>query len=240
VYFYHLAVAMGIDSMAAGLRSFGFGAPVGLDISGEGAGVVPSREWKAKQFQRREDKVWFPGETVITGIGQGYMLVTPVQLAHAGATFAARGQRFAPRLMIGTENAVTREVRYSDPVALEAVADHDPEHWQIVHDAMVGVTAEPRGSARAPMQGTPYAVAGKTGTAQVIGIAQGERYREEEIDERLRDHGLFVAFAPAEAPRVALGIVVENGGGGSRAAAPVARKVFDAYFAGESYVAREP
>jgi penicillin-binding protein 2 len=168
------------------------------------------------------------------------MLVTPVQLAHAGATFAARGQRFAPRLMIGTENALTREVNYTDPVALEAVGDHDPEHWQIVHDAMVGVTAEPRGSARAPMQGTPYAVAGKTGTAQVIGIAQGERYREEDIDERLRDHGLFVAFAPAEAPRIALGIVVENGGGGSRAAAPVARKVFDAYFAGENYVAREP
>jgi penicillin-binding protein 2 len=240
VYFYHLAVAMGIDAMAEGLRSFGFGAPVGLDISGEGAGVVPSREWKAKQFQRREDKIWFPGETVITGIGQGYMLVTPVQLAHAGATFAARGQRFAPRLMIGTENALTREVNYTDPVALESVGDHDPEHWRIVHDAMVGVTSEPRGSARAPMQGTPYAVAGKTGTAQVIGIAQGERYREEDIDERLRDHGLFVAFAPAEAPRIALGIVVENGGGGSRAAAPVARKVFDAYFAGENYVAREP
>jgi penicillin-binding protein 2 len=240
VYFYHLAVAMGIDAMAAGLRTFGFGAPVGLDISGESSGVVPSREWKAKQFTRREDKIWFPGETVITGIGQGYMLVTPVQLAHAGATFAARGQRFAPRLMIGTENAVTREMSYNDPVALAPVADHDPEHWQILHDAMVGVTAAPRGSARGPMQGTPYAVAGKTGTAQVIGIAQDARYREDEIDERLRDHGLFVAFAPAEAPRVALGIVVENGGGGSRAAAPVARKVFDAFFAAENYVASQP
>jgi len=105
---------------------------------------------------------------------------------------------------------------------------------------MVGVTAEPRGSARAPMQGTTYSVAGKTGTAQVIGIAQDEKYREEDIDERLRDHGLFVAFAPADAPRIALGVVVENGGGGSRAAAPVARKVFDAFFAAENYVAREP
>jgi penicillin-binding protein 2 len=240
VYFYHLAVTMGIDAMADGLRQFGFGAPVGLDIRGENGGVVPSREWKAKQFTRREDKVWFPGETVITGIGQGYMLVTPIQLAHAGATFAARGQRFAPRLLIGTEDPMTREVLYTEPKVLGNVADHDVTHWQIVHDAMVGVTAEPRGSARAPMQGTAYSVAGKTGTAQVIGIAQDEKYREEEIDERFRDHGLFVAFAPADDPRIALGIVVENGGGGSRAAAPVARKVFDAYFAGEDYVAREP
>jgi penicillin-binding protein 2 len=240
VYFYHLAVAMGIDSMAEGLRHFGFGAPVGLDISGENAGVVPSREWKAKQFVRREDQVWFPGETVITGIGQGYMLVTPVQLAHAGATFAARGQRFAPRLLIGAEDAMTREVSYTEPTALESVPDFDPEHWQIVHDAMVGVTAETRGSARASMQGTAYTVAGKTGTAQVVNIAQDEKYNEEDIDERLRDHGLFVAFAPAEAPRIALGIVVENGGGGSRAAAPVARKVLDAYFAAEGYVARQP
>ena len=240
VYFYHLAVAMGIDAMGAGLRQFGFGAPVGLDISGENSGVVPSREWKQKQFTRREDKVWFPGETVITGIGQGYTLVTPVQLAHAGATLAARGERFAPRLLIGTEDPLTREAVHMEPRALPSVPDQEPAHWQIVIDAMVGVTAEPRGSARAPMQGTSYSIAGKTGTAQVIGIAQDERYREEEIDERLRDHGLFVAFAPAEAPRIALGIVVENGGGGSRAAAPVARKVLDAYFAVDSYVAREP
>jgi penicillin-binding protein 2 len=240
VYFYHLAVAMGIDAMANGLRQFGFGAPVGLDINGENSGVVPSREWKAKQFTRRADQVWFPGETVITGIGQGYMLVTPVQLAHAGATFAARGQRFAPRLLIGTEDSITREVRYTDPKPLPGVADQDPVHWQVVHDAMVGVTAEPRGSARAPMQGTTYSVAGKTGTAQVIGIAQDAKYREDEIDERHRDHGLFVAFAPADNPRIALGVVVENGGGGSRAAAPVARKVFDAFFAAENYVAREP
>ena len=129
---------------------------------------------------------------------------------------------------------------YTEPTALPSVADQDPAHWQFVHDAMVGVTSDPRGSARAPMQGTTYSVAGKTGTAQVIGIAQDEKYREEEIDERLRDHGLFVAFAPAEAPRIALGVVIENGGGGARAAAPVARKVFDAFFAADNYVAREP
>jgi len=240
VYFYQLAIALGIDAMAVGLRQFGFGAPTGLDINGENSGIVPSREWKQKQFARREDQVWFPGETVITGIGQGYMLVTPIQLAHAGATFAARGHRFEPRLLIGTEDAVTREVRYAEPTVLAGVEDEVAEHWEIVHSAMVGVTAEPRGSARGAWQGTTYSVAGKTGTAQVINIAQGERYREEDIDERLRDHGLFVAYAPAEAPRIALGVVVENGGGGSRAAAPVARKILDAYFAAEAYVAREP
>jgi len=240
VYFYKLAVMLGIDAMARELKSFGFGGPTGLDISGENGGVVPSPEWKAKQFARREDQVWYPGETVITGIGQGYMLVTPVQLAHAAATLAARGQRYAPRLLIGTEDAVTREVNYSDPSALPGVTDTDPEHWEVVQDAMVGVTEEPRGTARGPMAGAKYAVAGKTGTAQVITIAQDERYHEDEIDERLRDHGLFVAYAPAEAPRIALGVVVENGGGGSRAAAPVARKVFDAFFAAEGYVALEP
>jgi penicillin-binding protein 2 len=240
VYFYHLAVAMGIDAMAEGLREFGFGAPVGLDISGESSGVVPSREWKARQFTRREDKIWFPGETVITGIGQGYTLVTPMQLAHAGATLAARGQNFAPRLLIGTEDSITREVQYTEPKALPSVAERDPEHWQIVIDGMIGVTEDGRSSARAHFLGTTYDVAGKTGTAQVIGIAQDAKYREEDIDERLRDHGLFVAFAPADAPRIALGVVIENGGGGARAAAPAARKILDAYFAMENYVAREP
>jgi penicillin-binding protein 2 len=131
-----------------------------------------------------------------------------------------------------------------DPVALPAVDDHTPEHWQFVHDAMVGVTvASERGTAAtafASKEGLTYQVGGKTGTAQVITIAQDERYREEDIDERQRDHGLFIAFAPADAPRIALGVVVENGGGGSRAAAPVARKIFDAFFAAENYVAREP
>jgi penicillin-binding protein 2 len=239
VYFYQLAVAMGIDTMAVGLRQFGFGAPTGLDINGENGGVVPSREWKARQFARREDQVWFPGETVITGIGQGYMLVTPLQIAHAGATLAARGHRFTPRLLIGTENARTREVDYLDPKVVEPVADQEPEHWQIVHDAMVGVTSASNGTARTPFAGTPYLVAGKTGTAQVVSIAQDERYREEDLTERQRDHRLFLAFAPAADPRIALGIVVENGGTES-AAAPIARKVFDAYFASESYVAREP
>jgi len=240
VYFYQLAVAMGIQNLSDGLKAFGFGAPTGLDILGEQSGIVPSPEWKKRNFSRREDQVWFPGETVITGIGQGYMNVTPIQLASAAATFAARGMRFKPRLLIGTEDAVTRASSLLEPVALPSIEDHAPDHWQFVIDAMVGVTADSRGTARAAMKDAEYQVAGKTGTAQVITIAQDEKYREEDIDERQRDHGLFVAFAPADAPRIALGIIVENGGGGARAAAPVARKVLDAYFATENYVVSEP
>jgi penicillin-binding protein 2 len=240
VYFYQLAPAMGIDTLAAGFKAFGFGAPTGLDINGEQFGIVPSPEWKKKNFARREDQVWFPGETVITGIGQGFMLVTPMQLASAGATLAARGKRFAPRLRLGIENGVTREMTWAEPVEKPTFDDPSPEHWQFVHQAMLGVTAEPRGTARGPMQGADYTVAGKTGTAQVFTVAQDAKYREAEVDERLRDHGLFIAFAPVENPEIALAVVVENGGGGARAAVPVARKVFDAYFAGEGYVAREP
>jgi penicillin-binding protein 2 len=240
VYFYQLAVAMGIQNIADGLKAFGFGAPTGLDISGEQSGIVPSPAWKKKNFARREDQVWFPGETVITGIGQGYVLATPIQLASATATFAAGGARFAPRLLLGAEDALTREMTWVDPVALPTIDDHTPEHWQFVHDAMVGVTANPRGTGFTAMKGMEYQVGGKTGTAQVITIAQDEKYREEDIAERERDHGLFIAFAPADAPRIALGIVVENGGGGARAAAPVARKVLDAFFGADNYVAREP
>ena len=240
VYFYQLAVAMGIDNLSSGLTAFGFGAPTGLDISGEQSGIVPSPEWKKRNFSRREDQVWFPGETVITGIGQGYVLVTPIQLASAGATFAARGARFAPRLLLGTENTVTGEMTLLEPHALPSIEDHTAEHWQFVSDAMVGVTSETGGTALTQMKGLEFHVAGKTGTAQVITIGQDEKYREEDIEETQRDHGLFLAFAPAEAPRIALGIVVENGGGGARAAAPVARKVLDAFFAAENYVASEP
>jgi penicillin-binding protein 2 len=244
VYFYQLAVAMGIQNIADGLTAFGFGARTGLDINGEQGGIVPSPAWKKQNFSRREDQIWFPGETVITGIGQGYVLATPIQRASATATFAARGTRFAPRLLLGAENAVTREMSWVDPVALPTIEDHTPEHWQFVHDAMVAVTvASERGTAAtafASKEGLSYQVGGKTGTAQVITIAQDEKYREEDIDERERDHGLFIAFAPADAPRIALGIIVENGGGGARAAAPVARKILDALFGPENYVVSEP
>jgi penicillin-binding protein 2 len=240
VYFYQLALTMGIDNVANGLKAFGFGAPTGVEISGEQGGVVPSPQWKRKAFAHAEDQVWFPGETVNTGVGQGYVLVTPMQLASAAATMAARGTRYKPRLLLGTEDAITRETTWVEPAALPRVEGPSDSEWQFVHDAMLGVTAEPHGTAHAAMQGTTYKVAGKTGTAQVFTVGQDEKYREADVEERLRDHGLFIAFAPVEAPRIAIAVVVENAGFGASAAAPVARKVFDAYFAAEGYVAREP
>src|SRR5690606_33642941 len=142
-------------------------------------GVVPSREWKRQQFSRREDQVWFPGETVITGIGQGFTLVTPLQLAHATAVLAARGTGHRPRLLIGTEDAVSRDVDWVEPGVLPPM-EADPAHWESVHEAMVGVTQDLRGSGRTSMLGTSYSVAGKTGTAQVFTIAQEAKYNAEE------------------------------------------------------------
>jgi penicillin-binding protein 2 len=239
VYFYRLAVALEIDKIEGFLKAFGFGAPTGLDIAGETSGVVPSRAWKREQFSRREDQVWFPGETVITGTGQGFTQITPLQLAHAGATFAARGKNFRPRLLLGTENAVSRETQMLDPVEQTGLEGVAPEHWQTVHEAMVGVTTELRGTARTAMLGAPYAVAGKTGTAQVFTVAQDAEYDEELLDERLRDHRWFLAYAPAEAPTIAVAVIVENGGS-TIPAVPVARAVLDAYFESRQHVAWNP
>ena len=239
VYFYQLSSRLGIDNIEVFLKDFGFGSRTGIDIAGESAGLVPSREWKRQQFAQREDQVWFPGETVITGIGQGFTQVTALQLAHAVATLATRGTRFRPRLLLGTEDAASRGVDWVDPVQLSAVDAVDDAHWQIIHDSLVGVTTEQNGTARALMRGTAYSVAGKTGTAQVYSIAQEEEYDEETVDESLRDHGLFFAYAPAENPRIAVAVIVENGGGSS-AATPIARQILDSFFEAEGYVAQQP
>jgi len=238
VYYYRLAVELGIDNIEQFLKFFGFGAPAGIDINGEQRGVVPSREWKRQNFSRPEDQVWFPGETVIAGIGQGFTLVTPLQLAHATATLASRGAIFQPRLVIASEDGVTGERTVIEPTSMGQL-DLEDAQWQYIHDAMLGVTEELRGSGHTAMRGTPYRVAGKTGTAQVFSIAQEEKYDAETVEERLRDHGLFIAFAPVEDPAIALAVVVENGGGGASAAAPVARTVLDAFFIGAEYVTRE-
>jgi penicillin-binding protein 2 len=240
VYFYQLAVKLDVDNIERFMRAFGFGASTGLDIAGEHPGVVPSREWKRRQFSRREDQVWFPGETVIAGIGQGFTQVTPLQLAHATAVLAARGRNFRPRLLVGTEDPVSREANMLDPVEQPGLLDDvDPGHWQVVHEAMVGVTSEPRGTARGARLGAELGVAGKTGTAQVFTVGQEEKYDEEAVDERLRDHRLFVAYAPADAPTIAIAVVVENGGTASPAV-PIARAVLEAYFElQEQHVARQ-
>ncbi len=238
VYFYQLALALGIDTMHSFLSEFGFGATTGIDMRGEKPGINPSRQWKQKSFANPGDRVWFPGETVITGIGQGFTLTTPLQLAHATAVLATRGDRFKPRLVMATQDGVTGVEQPRPRTPLSTTTAPTENQWAAIHDAMAGVTGEPRGSAFPALNSATYTVAGKTGTAQVFTIEQEEEYDEDEVAERLRDHGLFIAYAPAQDPTIALAVVVENGGGGSRAAAPVARQILDAYFATGDYVAK--
>jgi penicillin-binding protein 2 len=229
VYFYGVSAELGIDRMHDFLTRFGLGAKTGIDIAGERTGLVPSTDWKRGAFRKKEAQVWFPGETVIAGIGQGYMLATPLQLAHAIATVAMRGQRFAPRLVRRIRDAATGEIRDLPPEVLPGVQVKDPAHWDVIIGGMVGVTNDPWGTARRSQLGAPYTIAGKTGTAQVFSVGQSEKYDEKDIAERMRDHALFVAFAPADDPKLAVAVLVENGRSGSGTAAPIARRVFDAY-----------
>ena len=227
VYFYSLANVLGVDHIAEFLAPFGYGKPTGIDISGELAGILPSREWKHHTFKNPADQIWFPGETVNFGIGQGYMTVTPMEQAHMVATIAARGHSFQPRLVAALKDAQTGKLT---PIAPQRLRDVEgiPEHdWQIVFNGMIGTIV--RGTGHAIGVDAPYTIAGKTGTAQVFSVAQNAKYVEKDVAERLRDHSWFVAFAPVEAPRIALVVLVENGGFGAAAAAPIARKVMDAY-----------
>lgn len=231
VYFYGLAVAMGIDRIHDAMSRLGFGGVTGIDVEGERSGIMPSTEWKKGAFKAREMQVWFPGETVIVGIGQGYWTATPLQLAHATAVLATRGPHFKPQLVKALRDSGTRELRARPPQPLPTVQLKDSASWEVIVDAMVAVTTGARGTAVRASRGATYTIAGKTGTAQVYSIGQQETYDEEEVAERLRDHALFVAFAPAEKPRLVIAVLVENGGHGGSVAAPVARAVFDAYLA---------
>jgi penicillin-binding protein 2 len=228
VYFYRLATTLGIQRIHDAMAKIGFGARTGIDIEGERSGIMPSPDWKKQAFRRREDQVWFPGETVIVGIGQGYWTATPLQLAHATAVLATRGKHFKPRLVRGIRDPQTGESTPVPPVPLPSVELDTPANWEVIVDAMVAVTTG-RGTAARAASGAGYSIAGKTGTAQVFSIGQTEKYDADAIDERLRDHALFVAFAPAEAPQLVVAVIVENGGSGSGVAAPIARAVFDAY-----------
>ena len=211
VYFYQLANDLGIDAISRELALFGLGQPTGIDLRGEFAGVLPSRSWK----RRALNEPWFPGETVITGIGQGFTVVTPLQLASMTAALAGRGRTAPPRL-----------VGRADPVQ---VIEHEPAHWEAVVEGLEAVIAGTRGTARAIAGDVPVALAGKTGTAQVFGRPQDEDLEEDaddrEVPEFLRNHALFIGFAPVEAPRIAVAVVAEHGGGGATVAAPMAAQV---------------
>jgi penicillin-binding protein 2 len=228
-YFYEMANELGIDAMSNIFKDFGLGSPTDIDIGPENAGLVPSREWKRRNFSAKEDQVWFPGETIITGIGQGYLLATPLQLAHATATIAARGKRYRPSLVQGIRDPITGAIAQRQAKQLEPLAVSSPERWEQIIDAMRGVISDPKGTARAVGANAPWAIAGKSGTAQVFTVAQDETYNKDDLAERMRDHALFVAFAPADEPRIAVAVIVENGGSGSGVAGPLARKVMDTY-----------
>jgi penicillin-binding protein 2 len=220
-YFYGLATELGIDSVHRFLAQYGFGEATGVDIEGELTGLNPSQEWKQKRFKQK----WYAGDTVSIGIGQGYLLTTPMQLAVATATLANDGMPVHPRLLKAVQDSKTQEMREVGSRNGEMVTAK-PEHLALVRAAMVDVT-RPGGTAVRAAQGAPYTIAAKTGTAQVIGMKQGEKYDEKRVREEHRDHALFIAFAPAEDPKLALAILVENGGHGGSTAAPIAREVFD-------------
>ena len=225
-YYYMLANDMGIDAIARFMTLFGFGSRTGIDIAGEAAGVLPSQEWKFKRFKQK----WFPGETISIGIGQGYNSYTPLQLAHAVATLANDGVMFRPHIVNNIEDFRTRERTAVEPNPVRKL-DLKSEHIATVKQAMVGVNKEGTG-ARA-FAGAEYSSAGKTGTAQVVGIKQGEKYVESRVQERHRDHALFIVYAPVDNPKIALAVIVENSGFGARYAAPIARKVLDYHLLGK-------
>ena len=229
-YYYMLANDMGIDAIAGYMKNFGFGAKTGIDLQGELPGVLPSPEWKMKRFRRPEQQRWYPGETISIGIGQGYNSYTPIQLAQAMATLANGGTVYRAHLVAYIDNPRTGERRSFEPDVVQRVPAK-PEHFEFVKRAMAGVNKEGTG-ARA-FAGAQYTNGGKTGTAQVIAMKQNEKYDEKKVAERLRDHSWFIAFAPLESPKIALAIIVENGGFGARAAAPIARTMFDYYLLGK-------
>jgi len=224
-YYYRAAFEMGVDAIHDYMAPWGFGRLTGIDLLHEAAGVLPSSDWKLRRFNRR----WLPGETPSIGIGQGANAFTMLQLAHATAALANGGVAMRPRLVRAIEDPVTRERRPTEAGPPRAIPVK-PEHLALVRAAMIDVNRF--GTSRGVFAGAEYVAAGKTGTAQVIGIRQNERYDARRIAERHRDHSLFVAFAPADAPRLALAVIVENGGFGAQAAAPIARRVFDWYLLG--------
>ena len=218
VYFYRLAASLGIDHMHSFLQKFGFGEKSGIDLVGEKSGLLPSRKWKSA----RKNQTWYPGETIITGIGQGYLQVTPLQLARATATLANRGNVVTPFLV---DKIVTAQTTLPGTEIHQQIIPLKPNNIDTIIAAMVNVVHSAHGTAKGINQNISYQIAGKTGTAQVLGIKQNAKYNENDIDIKFRDHALFISFAPADNPKIAVAVVVENGGHGGSVAAPIAGQV---------------
>ena len=225
VYFYEMGRRLGIEAMADVLTRFGLGAVTGVDLPKEPDGLVPTPQWK----RATRNESWYPGEDLITVIGQGYLMVTPMQLARMTATLANRGIPVQPRLLLSKEDSLSGETIPTNASSQPAKPATEASLDQVIQ-SMTAVMHSPRGTARASGRRSPYQIAGKTGTAQVIGIAQDEEYDESVIPEKFHDHALFIAFAPVDKPQIAIAVVVENGGSGAKAAAPIARKIMDRFF----------
>ena len=228
VYFYELAQALGVDRLHDYLIQFGFGKSTGIDIAGEASGILPSTRWKRKTY----NQPWYLGETLITGIGQGFTLTTPLQLAVTTATLANGGQYHQPHLLKQIADTQTKLLPFVPEHPSTTIKKVNERHWKAVIDGMINVVHGDRGTARRIAHGQPYQIGGKTGTAQVASIKQGAKYNEEMTPKHLRDHALFVAFAPADNPTIAVAVIVENGGHGGSVAAPVAGAVIDHYLLG--------
>ena len=230
VYYYSLANDLVVDAMHDFMKPLGFGQITGIDINGEVRGVLPSQDWKRKAYKKADQQKWYPGETISLGIGQGYNTFTMLQLAQATAILANNGVKHKPHLVIATQDPVTRVIQ---PVAAQQGQDlgYKPEHVAVIRKALVGVTRE--GTSTRVFAGAAYLSGGKTGTAQAVGVGQKDKYDARKLEEHQRDHALYMAYAPADKPRIALAIVVENAGFGAAHAAPIARRVFDYMLLGQ-------
>ena len=228
VYFYKIANEMGIDKMSHFLKQFNLGAPTQVDVDSEKNGVIPNKEWKRNNFTSRENQSWYKGETVIAGIGQGYMLATPLQLALATAIMANKGRAHKPHMLKAIEFTNSGEIQLLESESIDYINSIDDKNWDLIHEGMTAVINERRGTAYGIFPDNSP-IAGKTGSSQVFSI---DKRSGDEIPEELRDHGLFIGFAPIDKPEIIVSIIVENGGGGRIAAAPVAEKIFTSYLEG--------
>ncbi|MDY7576464.1 penicillin-binding protein 2 [Actimicrobium sp. CCI2.3] len=237
-YYYQLANDLGVDAMHDFMKPFGFGQLTGIDLENERTGLLPSTAWKRSAYRKREQQRWYAGETISLGIGQGYNAFTPLQLAHAVSTLANNGVVMKPHLVKIIENGTTRERTVTVPKESYRIP-LDQANINIIKDAMVGVTTEQGGTGYRTFAKAEYISAGKTGTAQVIAIKKNEKYDASKLDERHHDHSLYTAFAPADKPRIAIAIIVENGGFGAETAAPIVKKALDYYLLGKRPVDKD-
>jgi penicillin-binding protein 2 len=230
VYYYSLANELGVDAMHDFMKPLGFGQHTGIDIQGEVRGVLPSQDWKRNYYKRPEQKKWYAGETISLGIGQGYNTFTMLQLAHATAILANGGTKHTPKLVTATQDALSRSWIPAPRTEPESLG-YKPEHVAVINRSLVGVTKE--GTSARVFAGAGYTSGGKTGTAQAVTIGQKDKYNASKLEEHQRDHALYMAFAPAENPQIALAVIVENAGFGAEHAAPIARRVFDYVLLGQ-------